>query len=410
NLKEAQWQPGAIAPAAEKVCAAMYSDINPAGTVHLRFPSFYEALKAQAFRMANNGFMQHPEVEGMKVEDYDAFIKNPYDCILEKLLPRLYKNLDMNHPAQYGLSFAKALLIHGADVEEGGAVAGKLIEKYGYYPGNGQSDTFTEAPFDMLADQLRSFSGIIRDIRKMPDKVVAACEAIYPLALSKGVPKKINAYSRCRFPLHMATFMRETDFKKVWWPTFLQITHTLASKGVQISCIVEDDWMRYLDYLEELPANSQLTFEYGDPKKIKEKLGKRHIISGLYPVTLPKTGSKQQCIDKAKELVDSLAPGGKYIFDFDKNIISSNSFKMENLAAVTEFVRTYAVYQHPGGDAGEKFRKEDYKEVPGRPLESKYLKTSEAYKEENPFISDYGIKKLRSYDQSVFDFVKVLLV
>jgi hypothetical protein len=85
-------------------------------------------------------------------------------------------------------------------------------------------------------------------------------------------------------------------------------------------------------------------FEYGDPKLIKEKLGKKHILNGFYPITLLKTGTKQQCIDKAKELIDILAPGGKYFFGFDKAIITADSVNLENLKAVLEYVSENAYY------------------------------------------------------------------
>jgi len=102
--------------------------------------------------------------------------------------------------------------------------------------------------------------------------------------------------------------------------------------------------MRYIDYLAELPEGTIMLFEYGDPKLVKEKLGKKHIISGFYPVSLLKTGTKQQCIDKAKELIDVLAPGGGYYFGFDKVIITLDSANVENTKAVLDYVAENANY------------------------------------------------------------------
>lgn len=102
--------------------------------------------------------------------------------------------------------------------------------------------------------------------------------------------------------------------------------------------------MRYIDYLAELPAGTVMMFEYGDPNLVKEKLGAKHIISGFYPLSLLKTGTKQQCIDKAKELIDILAPGGGYYFSFDKVIITQDSTNVENTKAVLEYVSSNANY------------------------------------------------------------------
>jgi hypothetical protein len=159
----------------------------------------------------------------------------------------------------------------------------------------------------------------------------------------------------------------------------------------------------------ELPANSLIKFEYGDPRLFKEKLGKRHILTGFYPSVLLLTGTKQQCVDKAKELIDILAPGGKYIFGFDKNIITANSLKLENLMAVTEYVRDNGKYDNAGETAGAAFKQEDYKVEPWGEIESRYLSTKEQYKAANGLLTDVACAKLRSFDRTIFDFFIRLL-
>ena len=46
------------------------------------------------------------------------------------------------------------------------------------------------------------------------------------------------------------------------------------------------------------------------PRYLKRSLVK--MVLRFYPITLLGTGTKEQCIDKAKELLDILAPGGNY--------------------------------------------------------------------------------------------------
>ena len=87
-----------------------------------------------------------------------------------------------------------------------------------------------------------------------------------------------------------------------------------------------------------------MMFEYGDPKLTKEKIGDKHIIAGFYPVTMLKTATKQECIDKAKELIDTLAPGGRYIFTLDKSPVSVGDINPDNLKAVYEYVGKHANY------------------------------------------------------------------
>jgi len=116
--------------------------------------------------------------------------------------------------------------------------------------------------------------------------------------------------------------------------------------GQNVQLFVESDWMRYLDYLNELPENTIMRFEYGDPKLVADKLGKKHILSGFYPVTILQTGTKEQCVDKAKELMDILAPTGKYWFQADKSIISTDAEGKvaENLFAVLDYTMNNGSY------------------------------------------------------------------
>jgi hypothetical protein len=151
-------------------------------------------------------------------------------------------------------------------------------------------------------------------------------------------------------------------------------------------------------------------FEYGDPKLIKEKLGKKHIIIGMYPIMNLKTKSKEECVAEVKKHLDILAPGGKYIFGFDKSPLLFSDINLENLCAVVETVRDYGVYTYAGETAGMVFKKEDYKAEPSRKLESKYFKTWDQYKALNPEVSDFGESKLQSLEETIFQYLMFLLL
>lgn len=340
DLTEVQWDTTDLEAIFEKVCEDFYCDVLSVSA--FRMPSFYQILGSKNFVMGSNGFLQHPEVEGLSVEDYDAFIASPFNCIVEKVLPRIHSALNTD-PVTRSLVMAKAFKAYTDETSNLLRIYGNLINKFGYayttfFAG------FCEAPFDFLTDQLRGFKNISLDVRRIPDKVEAAVNALIPLMLKMGnqaVPQKYNATF---IPLHMAPYLRGKDFDRFYWPSFKKLVEGLAEKGMRSYLFVEQDWMRYVDYLAELPAGTVMTFEYGDPKLVKEKLGDKHIISGFYPLSLLKTGTKQQCIDKAKELIDILAPGGRYYFTFDKVIITLDSTNVENTRAVLEYVAENANY------------------------------------------------------------------
>ncbi|ABR48247.1 conserved hypothetical protein [Alkaliphilus metalliredigens QYMF] len=335
DLVEVQWKTEKLEEVFDKVCTDFVSDIPPIAAN--RFISFYELLGAKTFVMSSGGFIQHPELHGLEPEEYDEFIASPYDCIVEKILPRLYTKLDTDSNTK-AMNLAKGMKAFYDEFGNFGAIKSKMIEKHGYaiFPAN--SGSFCEAPYDFVADIIRGFKGISNDIRRHPQKVLEACEAVTPLMIKKGTPAVPSIDGETMIPLHMAPYMRQKDFEKFYWPTFKKMVESLAAKGQGVYLFVEHDWMRYLDYLYELPENTRMRFEYGDPKLVKEKLGNKHILSGFYPISLLRNGTKEQCIDKVKEHLDILAPGGRYYFDLDKVAITADSVNIENLKAVLNYV------------------------------------------------------------------------
>ncbi|NLZ39294.1 MAG: uroporphyrinogen decarboxylase [Firmicutes bacterium] len=410
DRKEALWKPYILKDAAEKMCQTLYSDNCPYGG-SIRFPSFYDILRSQNYQMGQNGFIQHPEVVGMLPEDYDYLIENPYECLMERVVPRQHKALNLDDPVLSAITIYKAFRARNKAFAESGQISQYLTGKYGYSsfralgPGGN-----TSAPFDFLADQLRSFSGISMDVRRIPDKVAAACEALYPIMFKKGLPVNYNKFSIVGNMMHMPTFMREKDFAKLFYPTFKQQIDEYASLGIKMFIFCEDDWMRYLDYLVDLPTNTIIMFEYGDPKVIKEKLGNKHILTGLYPISLVKTGIKQEVIDKAKELIDIMAPGGKYMFCLDKSPLTLADINLDNLCALTEFVRDYAVYDNYGEETGEQFKQEDYQLTPHAEFTSRYYQTPEQIKAAFPEVPDYGLEILQELEHLTFIDMMFLLV
>lgn len=340
DLREAQWNTLCYEQAFDKVCRDFYSDGYP--IFALRFLSVYQLLGAQNWKMGSNGFLQHPEIEGMTVEDYEDFIAAPYNTLVEKIMPRLYTEMNAE-PGKRAMTLAKAFKAWFDERENLTGIAELLTSKYGYstIPLMGG---FNGAPMDFVADQLRGFKGISADIRRVPDKVAAAAEAVLPLMVKMGMPKFPSKYAPTLMPLHMPPFMREKDFAKLYWPTFKKLIETLDEAGQACLIFAEQDWTRYADYLDDLPETTQILVESGDPKVFKEKVGQKHVLMGFYPTVLIKTGSREQCIDKAKELLDILAPGGKYIFSFDRMILTVDSINVENMQAVLEYVAFNANY------------------------------------------------------------------
>lgn len=339
SLKKEQWDVNKIIEAIDELNGYLQSDVIEG--LAIRFPHVYQIMGAKTFKMGSDGFMQHPNINGLEAEDYDEFIADPYKCIVDKVLPRLYKALDTT-PEKRSIAMAKGYFSFFSTMMQIGKGTVDLGMKYecAILP----PMVLTEAPFDFLADFLRSFTGVMKDIRRCPEKVIQACEAILPMMIKKGIPKEVVPGTRAFIPLHMAPYLSVKQFEKFWWPSFKKLVEELDKQGVKSDIVCEQDFMRYLEYLQELPKGTGMTFEYGDPKIVKEKLGNKHIISGFYPLDTLKMKTKQECIDEAKKLIEILAPGGNFVFSPAKGILRLGDAKPENIKAVVKYIQENTNY------------------------------------------------------------------
>lgn len=414
NIIDVQYDYSRIADIAEEASQLVYSDSCPMNPVSLasRIAGGYQLLESQSFVMGKNGYMQHPEVVGMHEDEYDELIADPYACLMEKVIPRQHKALAIENPVKRANAISYVKAENARQLRGTAEICGKLTEKFGYYngakPGSGG---FTAAPYDFLADQLRSFSGISKDIRRRRSQIKEACEALLPLMFHLGLPSNPDNEGAVGMPLHMPTFMREKDFVEVWMPTYLKLIQQYAARGIRTRPFLEDNWMRYIDILQDLPSGTILKFEYGDEKLIKDKLGKKFIVSGVYPLNLVKQGTKQQVLDEAKRHLDIMLPGGGFLFSLDKGPLMASDINFENYKALSEFVRDYSVYDNAGESFGTKINEENYAIDPTiGEFKSKYISDWEETKEKYPLTPSYMKDIIHKYEIDELKFFLGLLV
>lgn len=336
---EGLWDMEILAKAMEKTFQDFEFDV--VRSTFFRSPFYYKVLGAKSYVPSAEGFMQHPEKSSMEAHEYPELIAEPIKFLMEKALPRLYGAFDK--PAPYNaLAFTKAFMVNNANFAKFGGLMNGLMQQYSHPLISVNSFA---APMDFLADLLRGFSGISADVRRQPDNIIEGCEAVYPILLQKAMSKPAGIDKTVFIPLHMPAFMRTKDFEKLYWPSFKRMVEELIDNGHYLFIFFEGEWTRYFDYLQQLPKGKVLAWmEYGDMQQAKEKLKDVTCIHGYYPLTLLTTGNKQQCIDKAKEVLEIMAPGGGYMFGFDKIPTSIKDVKVENLRAVLEYVRANGKY------------------------------------------------------------------
>lgn len=340
DLRRAHYDMDLQYKAFSAVCRDFYSDSYPCE--NMRFAGAYQIAGAKNWVLSSTGTIQHPEIETMYAEDYDDFIKDPYATIVERFLPRVCAHFDAPAPRQ-ALTMAKFVDAWDWYKSNNGAIVAALTDEMGY------SDEFIRgqlaaAPFDFLADQLRGFKAILMDCRRVPDKVEAAVNAILPLMLKSALPASARPGDINLMPLHLAPYMNQKTFERLYWPSMEKLIVECDKQGVGYNIFAEQDWTRYADWLARLPASTIVRFEDGDRKLLKETVGKNHVIGGFFDATITLTRTKEECVDEAKRLFETCGEGGRFYFCLNKGIMDINSIDVKKYQAVLDWVHTSAVY------------------------------------------------------------------
>ena len=278
----------------------------------------------------------------MKDDEYPLLIENPREFLYDTIIPRKYEVCNGDEAtltpifrkATSGLFdwvIHESLSIRGIEKKVGLPVA---VNAYNFL-----------AP-DFILDFLRDFVGISKDIRRRPDELYAACEAVYPMIMElTEISGKPNKNKVVHIPLHLPTYMRPKDFEKLYLPWMIRAINDLNAKGYRLMFFCERDWTAYADMLKELPKGPNgYIFECGDLKLLRESIRGKGCFMGGMRTELLKYGTKEECIDEAKRCLEDFAPGGGYIFTTDKFLLCGDDTKIENLAAVNEYVHTHGKY------------------------------------------------------------------
>ncbi len=342
DLAVDQYNPDIVKKAIDTTLADFESDNMPAS---VGSPAIINKIYgSRKFIPSESGFFQHPNITAMEAEEYDEFTSDPYKFIQEKVTPRIYSNMT---PEKKGETLFKANLAAQYLAKRTGSMNAELAEKH-------QRSTVcpmigvVAAPFDVIGDNLRSFTDCLSDIRRYPQKVLEALEVITAMQirelqkLPQPAPKGAKVFSA----LHMPTFMRTKDFEKFWWPSYLQMSEAVVESGYTHLMFCEDDWNRFADHLTTLPKNNKciLNFEYMEPKLAKEKLGKDYILAGFYALGTFAAKSPKECVEEAKRVLDIMAPGGNYMFRTDKAPIMESDMNMDSYKAVAKYVMENTKY------------------------------------------------------------------
>ena len=302
----------------------------------------------------------------MKPEEYDLLISDPSFYFRNFYLPRVFGalgGLSMLPPwtgilEMYGVAINfipfgippvqgtfKALF-------EAGAEALKWIEVMGKYDAEMASlgypsvlGGFTKAPFDVLGDTLRGTKGIMTDMYRQPDKLLAALDALVPIMTAMGIANAQQTGNPLIFiPLHKGAdgFMSDEQYRKFYWPTLQKVILGLIEGGCVPFPAAEGSYESRLDIIKELPKGKTIwMFDQTDIIKAKKRVGDTLCIFGNVSSAMLNLSTPDEVTEYTKKLIDNVAPGGGFVL---ANGAFFDDAKPENLAAMTETGLKYGKY------------------------------------------------------------------
>jgi uroporphyrinogen-III decarboxylase len=203
----------------------------------------------------------------------------------------------------------------------------------------------TKAPFDILGDTLRGTKGVIIDMFRRPDEVLAACERLVPAAIDWPLRRSETPASPIVFiPLHKGAdgFMSDEQFRLFYWPTLRKLLLGLIEEGMIPFLFAEGRYNTRLEAITDLPKGKTVwLFDQSDMARAKATIGRVACIQGNMPLSLLHAGTPQQVADHTRKLIDMAGGGGGFILDIGA---VADEGKDENLDVMIKTAKEYGVY------------------------------------------------------------------
>ena len=286
--------------------------------------------------------IQMVEGEYMTGDEYKEFIADPSGFFLRKYIPRMFSKLGglavlPNFPqvteivdvVTLAMPFGMPSLQEALNtlMKAGTALmtsletarkTGTMLAASGFPSAPGGN--FCKAPFDFLGDTLRGTKGILTDMYRRPDEVIAACEAYVPVLVNSIVKNcDMMGTPGVMFPLHKGAdgFMSQAQFEKFYWPTFKAVMIAFYEEGLTNALFVEGSYNKRLETIAEMPEKScYWFFDKTDMRRVKDILGGKFTIGGNVPASLMATGSTEALRAYCDDLVGLFEHTPGYIMTF----------------------------------------------------------------------------------------------
>ena len=299
------------------------------------------ALGNYSFRTGDDGttlIHLQPEIDFMSAEEYPELI---IDLVKfkEKTIKRRYPVFSL--PKADAYEKVKDAL---CELDKW-STANNLISQYitkekGIIPITGAPIGFA-SPLTSLFDKFRGMKETLLDLRRRPDMLRAACNALFepmkarisllnPTDFSSPYPLATTVY-------HVECFISPSQFDEFFFDPFMELMMPFMEAGLKFFVKGEGRFLNTIDRYRKLPKGAVVfMLDEDDPFEAYKAIGDWQSIATGITADLLKVGTKEQCTDFVKKCFDVFAPGGGFIFMQNKPLLCATDAKTENLIAVYE--------------------------------------------------------------------------
>ena len=325
--------------------------------------------KYPGYGLGPNDTFQFVEGEYMKVEEYDDFLEDPSDWATRVYLPRtctkleglaMLPRLSLNC---FGLGLRPVAVLAAPEVVEAAkalyeaALASAETMKRAMesaqrlaalgFPPIEVFGLFAPAPYDAISDTLRGMRGIMLDMHRHPEKVLAAEEKVKSIIIKDAVEaSKATGFKYAGSMLHRGSdgFMSLKQFERFYWPQLRDMWLELIDNGITPFVFYEGVWDERLEYLAELPKGKTIgMFQSSDIFRVKEVLGDTMCIYGGMPNSLLASGTVQEVRERTHQVCEVVGKGGGFVMTTEVGEMEGS--KPELVQAWVDATKEYGVYE-----------------------------------------------------------------
>ena len=323
----------------------------------------YRQMQWPGHGTGDNVSYQYLDREYMKAEEYEDYLFDPTGFYLSTYLPRVadeFAGLDRlgDLPGMYYLALVLGMRNYAAPkvvsaftaMREAGEEARRMLAHAAAFAADMAALGFPQsqgamanAPFDYFGDSFRGSKGILLDMYRRRDQMLAAMDKAGVFILRQALAA--GSRSPCKFvfiPTHWAFdgFMSLPQFKTFYWPSFRTLLIGLIDNGLIPLVLWEGDCTSRLEVIADIPPGKAVYwFERTDLLRAKAVLGRITCLRGNVPSSMMTTGTPEDVDACCRRLIETVGKDGGFILDGAIGI--PDEAKTENVRAMFEAAHRY---------------------------------------------------------------------